>query len=66
MADATPPTIEDRLSTLERQIAEILRRDRPAKDWRRVVGMFADDEFSRRVDEAGRAIRERERSEAGA
>ncbi len=34
------------------------------KDWRSVVGMFADSEFMRQVDEEGRKIREAERAAA--
>lgn len=31
------------------------------KDWRRTVGMFADDETMKRIQDAGRRIREAER-----
>jgi hypothetical protein len=38
--------------------------NRPAEDWRRVVGMFADSEFMREVDEECRRAREAEREAA--
>jgi hypothetical protein len=58
------PTLESllrRIEALERAVG--LRPDRP-KDWRRVLGMFGDSEFSRQVDAEGQAIRQAEREEA--
>jgi hypothetical protein len=58
------PTLESlirRIEALERAVG--LRPTRQ-KDWRRVVGMFGDSEFSRQVDAEGQAIREAEREEA--
>lgn len=37
---------------------------RPAKDWRKVVGMFGDSAFMREVDEECRRAREQEREYA--
>ncbi|HEY7426043.1 MAG TPA: hypothetical protein VH682_17565 [Gemmataceae bacterium] len=60
-------TVEERLTTLEKQVAElqaqVQKLARP-KDWRNVVGMFAGDEVMKRIDEAGRKIREKDRERA--
>jgi len=62
---ATDVTLEslaervERLEAMMRQVRGIL----PVKDWRNVVGMFADSEFMKRVDEEGRKIREADRQE---
>jgi hypothetical protein len=40
-----------------------LRQKRPARDWRKVVGMF-HDEFMRAVDEECQRMREAEREAA--
>jgi hypothetical protein len=62
-----PGTVEERLTTLEKQVAElqaqVQKLVRP-KDWRNVVGMFAGDEVMKRIDEAGRKIREKDRERA--
>jgi hypothetical protein len=61
MNEITLEALAKRVEALERAL-----QMRPArqKDWRRVVGMFEDNEFSRRVDAEGRAIRQAEREEA--
>ena len=61
MNELTLEALAKRVEALERAL-----QTRPArsKDWRRVVGMFGDSEFSRQVDAEGRAIREAEREEA--
>ncbi|HTU19674.1 MAG TPA: hypothetical protein VMG10_16555 [Gemmataceae bacterium] len=60
----TQAFLEERLHTLEKQVAElqaqVQKLVRP-KDWRNVVGMFAGDEVMKRIDEAGRKIREEDR-----
>jgi uncharacterized protein HemX len=60
----TRATLEERMNALEKQVAElqaqVQKLARP-KDWRRVVGMFSDDEMMKRIDEAGRKIREEDR-----
>ena len=63
MNELTLESLAKRVEALEK---ELLRHksSRSAKDWRSVVGMFEDNEFSRRVDEEGRKIREAEREEA--
>jgi len=61
-----PITIESlakRVEALERALYSVPRLPRK-KDWRRVVGMFGDSEFQKRVDAEGQAIREAERAEA--
>ena len=60
----TQAMLEERLNALEKQLAElqaqVQRLVRP-KDWRNVVGMFAGDEVMKRINEAGRKIREEDR-----
>jgi hypothetical protein len=61
MNKLTLEALAKRVEALERAL-----QMRPArqKDWRRVVGMFEDNEFSRLVDAEGQAIRQAEREEA--
>ena len=57
------PTLESlirRIEALEHAVG--VRPPRP-KDWRRVVGMFGDNEMSRQVDAEVHAIRQAEREE---
>jgi hypothetical protein len=60
----TRATLEERMNALEKRVeelqAQVQKLARP-KDWRNVVGMFADDEGMKRIDEAGRKIREEDR-----
>lgn len=60
-------TLEERLAELEKQVmdlkAQIATLTRP-EDWRSAVGMFAGDEGMKRIDEAGRKIREQDRHRA--
>ncbi len=60
----TRATLEERMNALEKRVeelqAQVQKLTRP-KDWRNVVGMFADDEGMKRIDEAGRKIREEDR-----
>jgi hypothetical protein len=58
------PTLEERVAALEQQIVEIraeLARVIQPNDWRSTVGMFAGDEMMKRIQEAGRKIREADR-----
>lgn len=60
-------TMEDRVSALEKVVAELVARsssDKPKKDWRSTVGMFANDPVMKEIDEEGRKIREAERQQA--
>lgn len=61
MSELTLESLARRVEILEHCVAE--KPPRP-DDWRRVVGMFADSEFMRQVDDEGRKIREAERSAA--
>lgn len=59
--------VEERLSALERTLAELIRSRRPSgreKDWKRTVGMFSGDELMKEIDAAGRRIREQDRRQA--
>jgi hypothetical protein len=60
----THASLEERLNALEKQFAELQAQVQKLvrrKDWRNVVGMFAGDEVMKRIDEAGRKIREEDR-----
>ncbi len=59
--------LSERMTTLEQHLAELTAQVQELaqpKDWRRTIGMFADDEFMKRIDEAGRKIREKDRERA--
>ncbi len=53
--------MEQRLAALERQVDELKSTAalRPAKDWRRTIGMFAGDEMRKQI--MGEALKYRER-----
>jgi hypothetical protein len=59
------PTLDERVSALERTVAElILTRSRSAgsqEDWRSTVGMFGNDPVIKEIQEEGRKIREADR-----
>jgi hypothetical protein len=61
------PSLEDRVATLEKQVA-VLLRDRTAsgrtKDFRRTRGAFTGDDLMKQIFEEGRKIREAERRQA--
>ena len=63
MNELTLESLARRVEALERQFAGY-QPDESTKDWRRVVGMFGDSEFSRLVDDEGRKIREADRAAA--
>jgi hypothetical protein len=60
-------TLEERVTALEHQVEELTKRLLPGekmppkKDWRSVVGMFANDPIMQEIIEEGRKIRERDR-----
>jgi hypothetical protein len=63
MNDLTLESLAKRVEALEKVIAT--KEPEPSrKDWRRVVGMFRDSEFMRKVDEECLRIREAEREAA--
>lgn len=67
MPAVSVPTLEGRVALLEQQVAQLraeLANLAPAKDWRSTVGMFAGDETMKRIEAAGRKIREADRRRA--
>ena len=58
--------LSHRVGELEREVAELKNRQAngPERDWRRTVGMFADNEIMKQIDAAGAAIREADRRRA--
>jgi hypothetical protein len=63
MNDLTLESLAKRVAALEEEMAT-KRPDRSRKDWRKVVGMFRDSEFMRKVDEECERMREAEREAA--
>ncbi|HTU20272.1 MAG TPA: hypothetical protein VMG10_19565 [Gemmataceae bacterium] len=63
MSELTLESLAKRVEALEKALAA-KELDQPRNDWRKVVGMFADSDFMRQVDEEGRKIREAERAQA--
>jgi hypothetical protein len=63
MNDATLESLAKRVETLEKVIAT-KGPDQSRKDWRKVVGMFRDSGFMRKVDGECLRIREAEREAA--
>ena len=63
MNDLTLESLAKRVDALEKVIAT-KGPDQSRKDWRKVVGMFRDSEFMRKVDEECLRIREAEREAA--
>ena len=56
-------TLEERVSALEKLMAKFMtgpRTQRP-KDWRSTIGMFGDDPIQKKIDAAGRKIRQADR-----
>ncbi len=57
-------SLEERVAALEKKMAELesaLQNRGYRKDWQSTFGMFTGDEGMKRVDEAARKIRERDR-----
>jgi len=63
MSDLTLESLAKRVEALENVIAT-KESDQSRKDWRKVVGMFRDSEFMRKVDEECMRVREAEREAA--
>jgi hypothetical protein len=63
MNDLTLESLAKRVAALEKETAT-KRLDQSRKDWRKVVGMFRDSEFMRKVDEECLRVREAEREAA--
>lgn len=62
MGELTLESLAKRVDELERKIAG--QPPQPAKDWRRVVGMFDDSEVMPKVIAEGQAIRQADREAA--
>ncbi len=60
MAELTLESLAKRVEALEMELTR-QRPVRPARDWRRVIGMFGDSEFMREVDEECQRLRQVER-----
>jgi hypothetical protein len=63
----TKDALASRLEALEKQVAELSAQVRTINnqpDWHTAVGMFAGDDFMRKIFEEGRKIREAERKRA--
>ena len=59
--------VEERISALERTVAELVQSRRSAgrlKDWQRTVGMFSGNELMKEIDAAGQKLREQDRQRA--
>ena len=63
MSDLTLESLAKRVEALEKVVAA-KESDQSRKDWRKVVGMFRDSEFMRKVDEECTRVREAEREAA--
>ncbi len=63
MAEITLEGLAKRVEALEQALAA-QSRNRPAKNWRKTVGMFCDSEFMREVDDECQRMREAEREAA--
>ena len=63
MNELTLESLAKRVEALENAIAT-KGSDQSRKDWRKVVGMFRDSEFMRKVDEECLRVREAEREAA--
>ena len=65
MVETTLESLSERMAELERKMADLMIGVPGAvKDWRRTVGMFEGDAFSKAVDAEALAIREAERQAA--
>jgi hypothetical protein len=58
--------LADRIDALERAVAELCVQQfaRPAKDWRRTIGMFGNDPLMKEVFDEAAKFRERDRARA--
>ena len=62
------PTIEDRVAALESKVESIILMPSTsirAKDWRKTIGTFAQDELMKEIDAEGRKIRTADREADG-
>ncbi len=62
MEELTLESLAARVAALEKKLAEqATAKPEPKKDWRRTIGMFADNEFIEKLDETVAEMREAER-----
>jgi hypothetical protein len=59
MSEPTLESLARRLEEVERRLNE--KQTGSGKDWRKAAGMFTGREFSKIVDDEGRAVREADR-----
>lgn len=64
MAELTLEALAKRIEAIERELAEQRAQQAPKKDWRRVVGISEDNEFTRQMRAEIEAMREAERQAA--
>jgi hypothetical protein len=57
-------TLEQRVAALEEQVARLKKSLSKEKDWRRTLGMFANDPIMKEIDEETLKIREADRQRA--
>jgi hypothetical protein len=62
-------TLEARVAALEKEVARLagelrLGREPGRDDWKRTLGMFANDPIMKEIEEEGRKIREADRRRA--
>ena len=63
----TQATLEERVSTLEKELAElraVVANGQGEKDWRSTIGMFAGDDVMRQIFEEALKYREADRRKA--
>lgn len=56
--------LEDRVATLEHEVAALKANGARTKDWRRTIGMFSDDPDMQEVFREAMKIREADRKRA--
>jgi hypothetical protein len=59
-----PPTLKERVEALERQMQELTSPPARKKDWRKTIGMSANDPVFDEMVELGRQYREADRARA--
>lgn len=60
-------TLEERVAALEKKLADlaaVVDRIAPPRDWQSTIGMFSGDEVMKRIFDTGQKIREAERRKA--
>jgi hypothetical protein len=68
MKKPTIESLEKRVAALQKGLAQVLQsQPKPGKfkDWRLAIGKYKVTEMTKRIDEAGRKIREADRRKTG-